>query len=1217
MPNPWDNDPVVGQPATVQAAPWSNDPVVADPATTVAPPDELKQGKSPSIYDSIRESSPVFHLLGPTQTQRMNIEAQRGLGTTDRLGRPELRGSLIENEGFVGAMFTPNEKLPWVITPVPEGAKQALSVIGSAPGLENFKLVAGIANPLINFWNGLTGSLGGLATAGIGPEIQSLKAGSSAAQAAVTGMEAGFAGQMGAQTIENLPQTIRTIRSDTTSEVDKVEAGANAFLGLFFATLAGRGAYKNFTAEKLAHLPAQEQVAQIAKDSGKSVDQLVSEMRRAASDRLTSTPAEGMKAEAVKAGEKAAQAQPAAVETPPEPAAAPAEGQTTPEAPMAPEAPPVASPEPVAPATVSVDQPLSSAFSPDNPLRPIQATPTDIAGVYVFDRSKPPEVTPKEASKITDDPLSSKQSLGITGIPPAVTDWIDKGSSLVKKVISEVRDDPKFTPVREAVNKFIGERQITQLEIEKFQKQVRAALPKKAERIAVTNYLQAGGDRATLETWAKASKNLTYRKGYEDALKLTPEQIKQAENLRAFYDNGLKVGQNADVLDEGLDNYVNQMWKKAFVGGETARRQLPGRLTQTFKFAKARTFGSFFEGEQAGFKPLTKDIGELSAIYANEMNKTIATRQLIADLTKMKDAQDGRPLAAPLGRGNVIPADEAGNPGAILVHPMARDEVTSDYRVFNHPALNKWKWVTEDNGKPVLEQGTLAIHPNVARHINAIIGGDKIEQWYNSPSSGLSTVFKGAVKLADRGSSFTKNALLGFLSPGFHTVQEGTHAVGHLVNPFGSLPKLDPASPEVQRFASHGLMIAGDNQAMQQFVDGFGHNNPLERIPGLGPLSKQMSQWLFHNYIPRLKLATAIRMEARNMKVYAKELVAGTVTPSDVTYLSAQQANAAYGHLNYVDLGRDPTVGHILRLGLLAPDFLEARGRFVGQALKQVVGNKAGREQFKAVALLAATTYLAARVLNKTLDDDWHFDEPFAVKVGDRKYTMRSVPEDLWRFFNDPGRFAYNRFNPLIVQGGMEVATGKNYRGEKVTFSDSMRDVATKWIPISTRWIPDIRNLTATGKNATVSPWEEFLGSVGLLIQRESDINDAYKLAGKFKRAQNIPEDTGVYPVSKYQQLRYALEDGDHAKARAALQHLIEDHGQLDAKLVDGFKASLFHPFTGTLQLDQKFKESLDEKGKATVEAAVKARQTAWLEFVKLVKEMMVEKQQQSQPAAN
>ena len=114
------------------------------------------------------------------------------------------------------------------------------------------------------------------------------------------------------------------------------------------------------------------------------------------------------------------------------------------------------------------------------------------------------------------------------------------------------------------------------------------------------------------------------------------------------------------------------------------------------------------------------------------------------------------------------------------------------------------------------------------------------------------------------------------------------------------------------------------------------------------------SEYLFESYIPRLKMDTYEHILERNTALFAGDLKSGKVSPSMVKSLSADQANAAYGHLNYTKMARSPTIQHALQLMFLAPDFFEARARFAGQAAKGVVGSKTGREQLIALGLLAS-----------------------------------------------------------------------------------------------------------------------------------------------------------------------------------------------------------------------------------------------------------------------
>src|SRR5579862_5904663 len=90
------------------------------------------------------------------------------------------------------------------------------------------------------------------------------------------------------------------------------------------------------------------------------------------------------------------------------------------------------------------------------------------------------------------------------------------------------------------------------------------------------------------------------------------------------------------------------------------------------------------------------------------------------------------------------------------------------------------------------------------------------------------------------------------------------------------------------------------------------------------------NDYLFSDYIPRLKTAMAREALERNLKW----VVCGTNLRGSIHALTANQADAASGELNFMTLGRNCTIQNVLRMVPLAPDFLEARGRFVGHAVK-------------------------------------------------------------------------------------------------------------------------------------------------------------------------------------------------------------------------------------------------------------------------------------------
>ncbi len=782
-----------------------------------------------------------------------------------------------------------------------------------------------------------------------------------------------------------------------------------------------------------------------------------------------------------------------------------------------------------------------------------------------------------------------------------------------KRVVKEVRDVPEFTPFKQSINEWAGSRELNSMAVREMAEKIQKEVPERQAREAVTNYIQADGNTELLKYWRDNTTKAKLKDAYNRALNLTPEQKAVADNIREFYADKLDQAQQWGIIDEGIPNYVNQIWKEQLIGTPPQTSPFGGRLAQSFRSAKARTFENFFEGEQAGFKPATKDISELTAVYADGLNKAIATRKLIKDLTK-KTASDGRPLAAPIGSAAVL---DEGNPQTdpLFVKPNAKGDF-SDYRPLDNPALYKWKWVGESDGNPVFLQGQLGLHPEIYQHMKDMLGRSAIREWYDKPGGAMKGVLKGAVKGVDQAGSVFKAMSLGFLSP-FHQVQEATHAIGHKINPFTNLPDLQATDPVIQRAVTHGLTLAGERDAVQHFGEGLGeggHNNPLYKLPVVGKWAQDYSTWLFRDYIPQLKLKTFQAIEERNTARYAEELKSGKVTKDQISYLSALQTNNAYGHLNYSDIGRNPTMQHILQLTLLAPDFLEARGRFTGQAAQGLV-SKVGREQLAAMATLAATFYVTARVLNKTLDDDYHWNHPFSVIHGDREYAMRSVPEDIYRLFKDSRAFINNRLSPLVGRGALEFVTGRNWRGEKVGYTQEFHDLATRWIPINLQGTPGAKLLAGSEKNSPISAWEQFVSSAGLQIKRVSPINDIYQLAADWKDATGKPKDTGTYPVSKYQQLRYALEDGNQDKARAEFQKLIKDTPP--AKIVQGFHQSLLRPFTGSTVDEVNFIKSLGPKDQQAVKNAYALRGTMWTDFLRAIRSGRGTKSSSPEPVTN
>jgi hypothetical protein len=239
------------------------------------------------------------------------------------------------------------------------------------------------------------------------------------------------------------------------------------------------------------------------------------------------------------------------------------------------------------------------------------------------------------------------------------------------------------------------------------------------------------------------------------------------------------------------------------------------------------------------------------------------------------------------------------------------------------------------------------------------------------------------------------------------------------------------------------LIKAGVNvahyDAMEAFSEGATSGSLVQKIPGLGQVAQAYNQYLFHDFIPRMKMTMATHAFERNLKRYS-----GKMSRDRIASLTADQANAAFGELNYRKMGRNPTFQDFLRMTLLAPDFLEARGRFVGQALKPF-----GREQSRALITGAVALYVMARIVNQNVSGDPHWDKPFSVVVKGKEYRLRTVQGDIEHLVRDPQNFAWVRLNPTTTKPLMTGLFGRDEYGRPISVKDIAQDTATGAIPIS------------------------------------------------------------------------------------------------------------------------------------------------------------------------
>lgn len=682
----------------------------------------------------------------------------------------------------------------------------------------------------------------------------------------------------------------------------------------------------------------------------------------------------------------------------------------------------------------------------------------------------------------------------------------------------------------------------------KFVADANKAVPDPLLQEAISDYIDTGGDIALLKQGAATTKD-RYRAGYELAQKLTPEQKVIAENARNYFESRLQEAINAGVLEDGIENYIHRIyesespWKQGIIAELRS-----GIFTGRPGLARQRVFQYDFEAEQKGLKPVKSFIKRIAA-YDLALNKAIADRGIVKAMMAIKMA-DGRPMLDIAGVGSKVEGP-TGETDATFINRSWKPGTTTelvdnrgDFKPYDHPSLRKWKWMAADeNGKPIFVQGDVLVHPDAIKDIKSLF-----EQ---------SLVRKNPVGRAALGIGATIKQTMLDLS-GFHFTQITVHGWEHRT--FKPVSEIDFQNPNV-RGLIRGGMVVGETHGYELFSEGLVGSSLTKYIPYLGPRLHALNDALFNSYIPRLKTAMALHALERNRTRFPE------LTPEELYHLTANQANAAFGELNYEMMGRSKTTQDIFRLIALAPDFLEARGRFAAQAM-----TKYGREQTVALALGAGVLYLTARIINKLLTDEYHFEtkNAFNVVYNGKAYSLRTVQGDILHLATDPRRFAFNRLNPVWGRTGIEALTQRDVFGRKRDFTQQLQDFGTTIVPISLRGLVNPREQNMM---------ESALNAFGITERRSTPISTIYDLAQDWKKKNNVRGEPGefIYDPDKdpFRPIRNAATFSPIETIVQEISKAVEAGNVSGKQIKDHFDRYGKGLFTGSKSNESKFVKSL------------------------------------------
>ena len=735
-------------------------------------------------------------------------------------------------------------------------------------------------------------------------------------------------------------------------------------------------------------------------------------------------------------------------------------------------------------------------------------------------------------------------------------------------------------------------------------REMKKAYPNISLREAAMIWIDAGGEEGVPAIKAALEKlPANTRKSVKIALQIAanmPEQgVLLAESIRQFYgirgNDAVKNG----VMEQLLENYVTHIWRDVKKMPDEIRGALSnGQLNEYFQFAKKRKLGTFLKGILAGYDPIL-DPADILPHYNYELDRAVASREFVRDASNSVFMDDGRPAFSPggtrktvgEGEGEIILLDPRGR-GHVRVmgapetpkEERERTEDMYDYKTIEHPAMRKWAWgAYDEDGKTVLYQADLMVHPQAHSRIAKMMDGNVL-----TPSK----IVRGALTLSNEAKGFK----LGTLSL-FHPVHVGMHAVFHWTNPFKSMKNLDiyADDPKVKFAIEKGhLALAPKAGELNAFANGDSQLGLVYRIPFIGHYSRAMSEWTFGRFIPRLKYDTFNNAYDRALYMNKQFGTYRGLSNDQIAARIGDSVNNAFGELNHWFLGkdgRDPRFQRALRLAFIAPDFGEARLRFVGKT-----ATKHGTEERLAMATMFVALYTAARVGNIIANGDpqWDLKRMFSVKVGNHWWSMRSVAGDMVHAYADFGRFMYVRLNPIYTRTFSDVLFGRDVNGQKL--SNMQKFVIRpleQFIPVSLQGMTDDYSKT----------WESFVSAAGVQTRRETPVNTIQNLVREYKSNSADPkvqadfarEQAEVLPPSDYKLLRYRLSVDDEKGAWEAYEQMLaKGHDpEIIKKQMEPGK-----PFTRSTKLEAKFKASLNSSDYQIYQEAVAQQRELYQKFL-------------------
>ena len=418
-----------------------------------------------------------------------------------------------------------------------------------------------------------------------------------------------------------------------------------------------------------------------------------------------------------------------------------------------------------------------------------------------------------------------------------------------------------------------------------------------------------------------------HQKKVVDLSRNLPEEVKVVADKIA--DSYKVIGQeamDATVIRNMLDNYAGRQWDLG-----PGKSMGPVRKFGTATgHAKARKIGTILQGWAEGYDLKIKGATDNLRAYRQEIVRTIADKQFVDELRKIKDLEGNKLLSTNQLEG---------------------------YVPVEHPNMTVWEYAGKvENGKVygknffATENGMLYEKRNLyapkreAKNLNNILGISKLAEVRGI--KGL-TKFNATTKAWILQSSLFHHMafLRSFYLPGGFKGKWQTPRKAYK----SGIESIEKSDPVLLHGVEKGLTIGLKQDWSESLLRESTHfGRALDKFKptkvvkdGINKFREGQADFLFGELGAGLKAKAYILEYRHQMKKYPNS------NPDIVAKRVANLINDDFGGLNLQRIGRNPTAQHIFRLFALAPDWTESNIRTMVKSMKNMTGDQAELHMYR------------------------------------------------------------------------------------------------------------------------------------------------------------------------------------------------------------------------------------------------------------------------------